>query len=235
MTNFARDIVSRLEVKLDEGPVWRGSNSSLWGAVPICRDRPFGSLDRHDNATICRTPETGERTIINPDIHRQSPGDLDDAHGREQAHVKYSWMIAGLCMLLARSPLLAAELRVSNAWVRATVAGQNSAAAYMTLKSDEEAELVEVTTDIAGRASIHEMSMRDGMMRMRRLDRVKLSASRPFVLSEGGYHIMLEELRAPLVAGRVVHLTLRFLDARRARHSIDVALPVHAENARGER
>jgi copper(I)-binding protein len=45
---------------------------------------------------------------------------------------------------------------------------------------------------------------------MRQVDAVPLPAGQAVVLSPGGYHIMLMDLKAPLVAGQSFPLTLTF-------------------------
>jgi periplasmic copper chaperone A len=56
-------------------------------------------------------------------------------------------------------------------WSRATPGGAKVVAGYFTIKNSAAApdRLVSVTADIAGRAGIHQMSMTDGMMKMREL------------------------------------------------------------------
>ena len=47
-------------------------------------------------------------------------------------------------------------------------------------------------------------------MKMRQVDAVPLPAGQAVTLSPGGYHIMLVDLKAPLVAGQSFPLTLTF-------------------------
>ena len=50
----------------------------------------------------------------------------------------------------------------------------------------------------------------------------------PVTLQPGGLHLMLVDLKAPLVAGRSVALTLRLRDAQGRESSVPVELPVRA-------
>ena len=50
-------------------------------------------------------------------------------------------------------------------------------------------------------------------MRMRPVAGVDLPARQPVALAPGGYHLMLMDLKEPLVAGRSIALTLSFEDA----------------------
>src|SRR5882762_11547318 len=64
----------------------------------------------------------------------------------------------------------AAQVTVLDPWVRGTVEGQPSTAAYLTLRSDSAVRLVSVTSPVAARCSVHEMSISGTLMRMRTID-----------------------------------------------------------------
>ena len=101
---------------------------------------------------------------------------------------------------------------ISDAWVRATAPGQEAAAAYMTLSSDEDLTLSRVESP-AGTVEIHEMSMEGDVMRMRMLDALPLKAGETVQLEPGGYHLMLFGLQQPLEPGAVIPFTLHLQDA----------------------
>lgn len=114
--------------------------------------------------------------------------------------------------LLSFSHLLnAAEVvSIDNAWVRSTLPGQEVGAAYMTLTSKQDTELVRAESDVTKSVEIHSMRMQDGVMKMRMLDAIKLSANKPYKLAPGGFHLMLFDLKKPLVAGQYVNIELTF-------------------------
>jgi len=119
--------------------------------------------------------------------------------------------------------VVAGELvRVSGAWVPPTVPGQTVGAAYMQLRSAQAATLVKVEADVAAAAEIHQMTMENDVMRMRKLDQVELPAGRTVELSPGARHLMLVDLRRPLKAGDTVklELTLRLGDGRTVRETV---------------
>lgn len=124
-------------------------------------------------------------------------------------------------------------LRVSGAWVAPTVPGQSVGAAYMRLRSAQDAALVKIETNASSGAEIHQMTMVDDVMRMRRLDQVQLPAGRTVDLAPGGQHVMLLDLRHPLRVGDSVSitLTLRLQNGRTARES--VVAPVLRKTAHG--
>ncbi len=116
-------------------------------------------------------------------------------------------LIATLIATLA-SPAWAQAPTVEHAWSRAAV---KTGAAYVTITGHGAPDrLISATTPVAERAEIHE-SMADGtVMRMRPVAGVAIPASAPVVLAPGGLHIMLVNLRQPLVRGQHFPLTLVF-------------------------
>lgn len=114
--------------------------------------------------------------------------------------------------LLSISHVLnAAEIvTIDNAWVRSTLPGQQVGAAYMTLTSKQNAVLLRAESDVTKSVEIHSMRMQDGVMKMRMLDSINLSANKPYVLAPGGFHLMLFDLKQPLVVGQHVNFELTF-------------------------
>jgi copper(I)-binding protein len=119
-----------------------------------------------------------------------------------------------LTLLIASSSVLAKtpieDIKVTDAWVRATHAGQQTGAAYMKIVSQKNAELVKVETPISKRAEMHIMEMKESVMVMREVDAISLPAANEILLAPGGYHIMLMNLKQPLNAGEKVPLKLSF-------------------------
>ncbi len=118
-------------------------------------------------------------------------------------------------------------------WVRAAIVpeiGPDSArppvnsAAYLAIRNAGDAgdALVAASSPAASAVEIHEVSMRDDVMRMRQVDSVAVPAGGEAVLEPGGYHIMLIGLIDPLVKGDTVALTLRFRSGR----ELDLRAPV---------
>jgi copper(I)-binding protein len=104
----------------------------------------------------------------------------------------------------------APSISVDNAWVRATLPGQTSSAAYFVIANAGGADALVSVTSPAGDASLHSSSMEGGVMRMRPLERLEVPASSTVSLSPGGTHLMLMGLKAPLADGSSVPLELSF-------------------------
>lgn len=124
-------------------------------------------------------------------------------------------LISRLLILLTCMSLTAvaqAEISITDAWVRASHAGQSVGAAYLTLKSPQAATLVYIETDRADSVEMHSMTMDKGVMKMRSLDSLPLPAGKPVKLAPGGLHLMLLDLTSPLKVGEQVHFRLCFKD-----------------------
>lgn len=99
---------------------------------------------------------------------------------------------------------------IQNAWVRPTNAGQDVGAAYMTLTSTKDVALTRVESDVSDSVEIHSMTMQNGVMKMRMLDTLPLTAGKPYKLAPGGFHLMLFDLKKPLSVGEQVNFVLHF-------------------------
>jgi len=119
-----------------------------------------------------------------------------------------------VCQLLAPLPSSAetgdAVVRVRDAWVRETVPGQSIGAAYMRIRSKESVELIEVKSTASKTAELHQMSMKDDVMRMREARAVAVSPDKEVELGPSGTHVMLVDLERPLKSGDSVVLKLIF-------------------------
>ena len=100
---------------------------------------------------------------------------------------------------------------VKDAWVRAPAPGQKVVGVYMEIVSRTNAALVAVASPLAARAEFHSMALEDGVMKMRPLERIELSAGTAVKLAPGGLHVMLIDLKQPLQRGEKVPLTLTVL------------------------
>lgn len=110
---------------------------------------------------------------------------------------------------LAQTP----AITVTQPWVRATVAEQQSTGAFMTVQASSASRLVAVHSRAAASVEMHEMAMDGDVMRMRAMPAVALAAGADVTFKPGSYHLMLMGLKKPLKAGETVPLTLMFESA----------------------
>ena len=116
-----------------------------------------------------------------------------------------------------------AQVKIENAWARATPAGASTAAIYLTLVAPDGDKLLSVSTPAAREADLHTMSMDNGVMKMRALTAgVDLPADKPVTLKPGGAHIMLSALTGPLKEGENVPVTLNFAKSGAQQISVPV-------------
>lgn len=99
---------------------------------------------------------------------------------------------------------------IKDAWVRPTNPGQEVGAAYMTFLSAQDATLIRLESDVTKSVEIHNMSMENGVMKMRMMETLPLVAGKPYNLAPGGFHLMLFDLKKPLNIGTQVRFTLTF-------------------------
>ena len=120
----------------------------------------------------------------------------------------------------------AAHVKVENAWARASVPGQQASGAFMRLTAEEPLKLVGVETTAAGVAEVHEMKMEGDVMRMRAIESLDLPKGVAVELKPGGYHLMLQQLKGPLVKDSQVPVTLIFKDAKGEQSRLSLQVPV---------
>ena len=129
--------------------------------------------------------------------------------------------------VLALSFAASAQVTVKDAWVRATVAQQKATGAFMQLLSAQDAQLISAQSPVAGVVEVHEMRMDGGVMKMRAVPALDLPAHQAVELKPGSYHLMLMDLKAPLMKDSSVALTLTFKDAKGVESKQQVSVPVN--------
>lgn len=141
--------------------------------------------------------------------------------------MKSAIKICGLlgAMLLSVS-VYAADIQVEGAWARATAPGQDSAMVDLVITSAKKASLSGFSSPACKTAQMHSMTHDEGMMKMREVKSIELPAGRRVSLSEGGYHLMLIGLKAPLKAGDSVPVTLSIKMADKTTVKVDALAEV---------
>ncbi len=127
---------------------------------------------------------------------------------------------------VATTATASAPVAVDSGWARATVPGQKASGAYMRLTAPQATRLVRIETPAAGVSEVHEMQMDGDVMKMRALSGLDLPAGKAVELKSGGNHVMLMDLKAPLVKGASLPLTLVFKNAQGVETSQQVNLPI---------
>lgn len=118
------------------------------------------------------------------------------------------------------------QVAVSNAWVRATVPGQQATGMFATLTAKQDSTLVSASSPVAGTVEVHEMKMEGDVMKMRAVPALALPAGQAVSLKPGSYHVMLMGLKKPLPDGSSVPLKLVIEDAQKKQTTLDIKVPV---------
>jgi copper(I)-binding protein len=108
------------------------------------------------------------------------------------------------------------DLTVTSPWTRATPGGAKIAGGYLKITNSGTSadRFVGATSAASDHAEIHEMSMNDGVMKMRPLlNGLEIKPGETVELKSGGYHLMFMDLKQPLKQGDTFKATLQFQKA----------------------
>jgi uncharacterized protein YcnI/copper(I)-binding protein len=133
----------------------------------------------------------------------------------------------------AMAPTKVGDLSVSGPSIRAMVPGAKVAGGFLTIKNDgkDADKLVSVTTTGVKRVEIHEMSMENQVMKMRKLDSgLDIPAGETVELKSGGYHLMFIQPDQPYKEGDKVSATLEFEKAGK----VDLEFPVTPQSGKSD-
>jgi periplasmic copper chaperone A len=138
--------------------------------------------------------------------------------------------VAALLACLFAAPACAEDVKVGDlvitqAWSRATPGGAKVADGYLTVgnKGSAPDRLIGGSADVAGKVEVHEMTMTNGVMKMRPLENgLTIEPGKTVKLAPGGYHLMMFDLKSPLKKGDKLPMTLEFEKAGKVAVTLDV-------------
>jgi copper(I)-binding protein len=144
--------------------------------------------------------------------------------------------MAGMTMAHEEAPAdagaaKAGDLDLSGGYVKAMLPGQPVGGGYLTIRNAGSSgdTLVSVSSTAAAAVELHEMTMKDGIMRMREVKGgIPIAAGATVSLSPDTLHMMFKQVKAPFKQGGTVAVTLQFAKAGK----VDMTLPV--VSARGK-
>ena len=129
-------------------------------------------------------------------------------------------LTAGLFCILAlpahAADVMAGTLKISAPWARATPKGASVGGGYMTITNmgTEPDRLVSGASTVAKEVQVHEMTMENGVMKMRPVaGGIEIKPGQSVTLKPGGYHIMFVKLNQQLKQGEHFKVTLNFAKA----------------------
>lgn len=123
-----------------------------------------------------------------------------------------AFMIASLLIPAISACAQQKPQNVENALVRLSAVPGNPAAAYFTLNvGPVDDRLMSVSTPLAIRAEMHDMTVAGGMMKMTPLsDGIAVKAGAVLTFASGGKHVMLFDVSPKVTPGSKMPLTLTF-------------------------
>jgi periplasmic copper chaperone A len=133
-----------------------------------------------------------------------------------------------LTLFFAPIASAAGSINVKDAWVRLPPPGSQVGAAYLTLEPKLNMILTSAKSPVAKTVELHSMSMNDGVMQMRHLDKLTLEAGKAVKLEPGGLHLMLIDLNKPLKIGDKVPLDLKFTHGKNSTGTLRVVAVVRS-------
>ncbi len=144
-----------------------------------------------------------------------------------------AFLIASVFGPAAAEDVMAGSLMLHQPWARASIGQAKAGAAYLTIANEgsEPDRLLAAETPAAKVAQLHTHLMKDGIMKMRRVEAVEISPGEPVVFRPGGLHIMMMGLKAPLREGESFPVTLTFEKAGRVEISVTIEAPTALQPA----
>ena len=138
----------------------------------------------------------------------------------------FASLVAGVLATPARAEdVKAGDLVITQAWARATPAGAKIGGGFLTIenKGTVPDKLIGVSADGAGKIEVHEMTMNNGVMKMRPVEGgLTIEPGKTVKLAPGGLHLMMMDLKSPLKQGDKMPVTLEFEKAGKVAVTLDV-------------
>lgn len=127
-------------------------------------------------------------------------------------------------VLMAVSFAANAELEFTKQRVFATVPGIKVSSLYVTIQNTgrDDVSLVSAQSSVSKHAELHESSIKNSRMTMRKVDEIKIKAGENVVLQPNGKHIMLIGLHKRLKKGDKVSVT--FTDDKGGQYVLDTTV-----------
>jgi copper(I)-binding protein len=115
---------------------------------------------------------------------------------------------------------------IEQAFIRATIPGTSISSSYMDIRNDsaKAITLLKVTGDISPRIEMHQHTMVDGMMRMRKVESIEIESKSRVKLQPSGLHLMIFDVKTALKPEQEVELTLHFSN----NVSVTMQIPVYS-------
>lgn len=124
-------------------------------------------------------------------------------------------------------------VEINAPWARASIGTIRPSAAYFSLHNTGKISVLidSVTSNMADNSTIHQTTVNaDGIGKMRLVKQLRIEPGESFEFKPGSYHIMLSELKKPLIRGKSISLTLIFGDTSEKTFEVPI-LSIGARNS----
>lgn len=112
-------------------------------------------------------------------------------------------------ILLLFSNYLIADIVFKNPIIKNNF-GKKITAGFVTIISDEDLEIIDISSNISKRIEIHTMLMEDDVMKMRKIESPIITNKKPLELKKSGDHLMIYDLTENLDELNNISLTFIF-------------------------
>jgi len=129
---------------------------------------------------------------------------------------------ATLMLAMLSAPVLA-DVTVKDSWVRATASYQKSSVAFMQIISSNDARLVKADSPVAKTVEIHEMVLKNNVMKMQAVTAIDLPAGKPVELKPDGYMVMLTGLKQQIKEGDTIPISIVIESKNKKRETITIS------------
>jgi copper(I)-binding protein len=129
--------------------------------------------------------------------------------------------IALLVLLALTGTAAAVVVNIGNPWIPSAAPG-GASAAYMEILSDVDLKLVGATSPWADKIEIRAVEKKSGANVEHAVTELDVPANIDVRLAPGGNYLALSAIKRGFTNGDYVPVTLRFEDAKRIPHTVDV-------------
>jgi len=119
-----------------------------------------------------------------------------------------------ICMIFSFQTFATSNILIKDAEIKLPPPGMEVSAIYLKLvnQSKKDISLVEVKGSFAKKFELHNMEMKENMMKMRQVNSILIKKDSEIELKSGGYHIMVFDIVKKLKLNEYYDLTLIFDD-----------------------
>ena len=132
--------------------------------------------------------------------------------------------LSGLAACSGETATDAPRVEISNAYIKPPLAGRDVAAGYFEARAiGGDMVLTGASSDAAAHIELHTHTVEDGVMRMRRVERVELPEGKTVRFEPAGYHLMM--FGAQLGGATDANVTLSYADGQTVTLTVPVGEP----------